>query len=199
RSSALAERLARILQRMFDELALLAAPRHGDFDPAPGAGTQRLLQQFALLRLLRQEDEARARLVVIELRQEGGEDLAGRRAGAGARKMRAVAPVLARAEEEDLDAAVAALAAQGNDVGCLDSAGVDALMALDLRQCRQPVAIEGGALEIERGGGRLHCRAQFAPHPSGLAGEKVARLLHQPGIFDMADLAGTRGRAAPDL
>ena len=70
---------------MIDQHLLLAALRHGDLDPAPGMGGERLLHQRPLLDLMRQQDQARHRLVVIELGEEGGEDLARLRAILSAR------------------------------------------------------------------------------------------------------------------
>ena len=77
---------------------------------------------------MRQQDELRHRLVVIELRQEGAEDLAGLERSVGAREIGAVAPVLAGAEEEHLDADLAALLGETEDIRLLDRLGIDALL-----------------------------------------------------------------------
>ena len=71
-----AERLARIDQRMRDQLLLLAPLRHRDLDPAAGLGAQRLGQQFALGNVVRQQDQRGRRLVVVELREERAQHLA---------------------------------------------------------------------------------------------------------------------------
>ena len=101
---ACGQRLARIGQRVLDQLALLAALRHGDLDVVPGALAERRRQQLALLEIGRDEDQPRHRLVVVELRQERLEHARRVEALVGLREIGAVAPVLAGAEEEDLDA-----------------------------------------------------------------------------------------------
>ncbi len=128
------------------------SPRCGTptVDLVAGAGTERGGQQRALLDLVRQQHQARAGLVVVELRQEGAQHLGGVERGVRLREVGAVAPVLAGAEEEHLDAALAALLVDGEDVGLLDGPRVDALVALHMAERGQPVAIDGGALEIER-------------------------------------------------
>ncbi len=89
------------------------------------------------------------RLVVVELRQERAQHLARLQRRIGLRKIGAVAPVLAGAEEKHLDADLAALLMDGENVRLINAVRVDALMALDMRQRRQPVAIDRRALEIE--------------------------------------------------
>src|SRR5579862_5996892 len=105
---------------------------------------------------VRDQDETRRRLVVVELREERGQNFARAKRAVGPRKIRAVAPVLAGAEKEHLDAAKAALLMQGEHVRLRDAARIDALVRLNRRQRRQTVAIDGGALEVERGGGFFH-------------------------------------------
>ena len=73
----------------------------------------------------------------------------------GARKIGAVAPVLAAAEEEHLHAALPALLIDGEHVRLLDAVRIDALHRLHMGERRQPVAIAGGALEFQLGAGRL--------------------------------------------
>ena len=88
---------------------------------------------------------------------------------------------------------------QGKDIGLLDGAGIDALMALDLRQRRQPVAVTCGAFEIEISGGSLHGLCKLGPDPVRPAGQEVPCFLHQTGIIRRADLARAGRRAALDL
>ena len=65
-----AQRLARIGQRVRDQLLLLAALRRRDLDLVAGLDRQRVGEQFALLDLVREQDQLRRRLVVVELREE---------------------------------------------------------------------------------------------------------------------------------
>ena len=99
-----AERLAGVAGGMLDQVALLAALRHHDLDAPPGARRQGLGQQVLVVHRLRQQDQARRRLVVVELRDERGEHLGRGQRLVGAREIGAVAPVLRIAEEEHLDA-----------------------------------------------------------------------------------------------
>ena len=87
----------------------------------------------------------------------------------------------------------------GEDIGFLDAGRIDALMALHMRQRRQPVAIDGGALEIEIFGGLVHRLGHCRLDLLALAGQEVLRLLHQFGIVVVADLTRAGRRAALDL
>ena len=64
------ERFARIGDCVLDQLALLAALRHGDLDLVSSLFAERRLQQLALLEIGGDEDQPRHRLVVVELREE---------------------------------------------------------------------------------------------------------------------------------
>jgi hypothetical protein len=107
------------------------------------------------------------RLVVVELRQERSPAprRLDRRVGLG--EIGAVAPVLAGAEEEHLDAVLSAFLMDREDVRFLDRLRVDALMALDMRQCGEAVAIDRCTLEIERSATPPAWRPRFQPSPSG--------------------------------
>ena len=63
------------------------------------------------------QDERGQGLVVIELGEERAEDFGLGEALVGAREIGAIAPVLTRAEEENLDAGVAGLLGDGEKVG----------------------------------------------------------------------------------
>ena len=117
----------------------------------------------AVLDLVRDQDQARRRLVVVELRQERRQHFARPERAVGLGKIGAVAPVLPGAEEEHLDAGEAALLVHGKDVGLLDAARIDALVRLDRRQRRQTVAIDRGALEVERRRRLLPSRRRARP------------------------------------
>ena len=58
----------------------------------------------------------------------------------------------------------------GEDIGLLHAARVDALMRLDMRERPQAVAIFGGALEFQLLGRVLHQRIQLPLHGVRLAG-----------------------------
>src|SRR5262249_58415409 len=102
------QRLARIGERMIDEVLLLAALGHAHLDLVAALGGQGLGEQRTLLELVRDEDGARARLVVVELGEKRAEHLAGRKRAIGFGEISAIAPVLAGAEKEHLHAVEAA-------------------------------------------------------------------------------------------
>ena len=164
-----------------------------------GLDAQRLSQQFGFLDLVRQQDQARRRLVVVELRQEGGQHLLGREGLLGTREVGAVAPVLAGAEEEHFDAEEAAFLVDCEYVGLLDRPWIDALLRGDRRQRRETVAIDGGCLELELARGLLHLGREQGLHRLAAAGQEVGRLAHQLGIAGKVDLLGAGTGAAADL
>ena len=143
------QRLARIDQGVLDELALVAALRRRELDPAPGMGRERLDQQIVVGRHVAREDAGRDRLVVVELADEGGEHVLDAELPVVAREIGAVAPVLAAAEEEHLDRGVAAGLVRGDDIGIAQPFDIDVLPSLDLRQGADAVAQQGRALEFE--------------------------------------------------
>ncbi len=148
-----AQRLPGVAQHVFDELPALSPLRRVDFDPRFRARRKRGAHQFRILDLVRQQNQTRRRLVVVELRQERRQHLLAADGLVGFREIRAVAPVLPVAEEEHLDAELPGLLVDGEDIRLLDRLRVDALHALDRRQGREPVAAAGRALEFERIGG----------------------------------------------
>ena len=101
--------------------------------------------------------ERRARLVVVELREERAQHLARLERAVGLGEIGAVAPVLSGAEEEHLDAAEAALLMDGEHVGLLGAARVDAL-----RRSASPTAPRGGRGRSRR----ARSRARSTPSPS---------------------------------
>src|SRR5262249_43743833 len=95
-----AQRPARVGERMVDELLLLAAGRACHFNLAAALGGECLRQQLAFREGMRDQNDARRRLVVVELRQERTQHLAGVEAAVGLGKISAVTPVLTLPAEE---------------------------------------------------------------------------------------------------
>ncbi|OIQ67457.1 hypothetical protein GALL_509640 [mine drainage metagenome] len=149
--------------------------------------------------LVRQQDETGRRLVVVELRQEGIEHFALRQALVGARKIGAVAPVLPGTKEEDLDTGISALLMDGEHVGFLDRARIDALLRLDRRQRRETVAVKGCGFEFELGGSLFHLARELLLHGPAAAGQEIPGLAHELRIAGEIDLPGARSRTAADL
>ena len=87
----------------------------------------------------------------------------------------------------------------GEHVRLLDPAGIDSLMRLHRREGGETVAVDGGALERERGGGFLHFRCQRILHGLALPGEEPIRFAHQLAVFGKIDLARTGAGATLDL
>src|SRR5208283_1573389 len=101
---------------MRDQILLLAALRRQNLDFATALGAQRLGEQRPVLDIVRDQDQARRRLVVVELREERREDFAGAERPVGLGKIGAISPVLSGAEKEHLDAAEPALLVDGKNV-----------------------------------------------------------------------------------
>ena len=114
-------------------------------------------------------------------------------------KVGPIAPVLAVAEKEDLNAGLPAFLRDGEDIGLLDAARVDALMRLDMRERPQTVAVFRGALELELLRGLLHERVQLPLHGVGLAGQKGARFFDELPVVLKLDLPRAGRGAALDL
>ena len=87
----------------------------------------------------------------------------------------------------------------GEHVGLLDGARIDALGRLHRRQRREAVAIDRGALEFEIGGRLLHFGGEFAPDRAAAAGQKGDRFADQLGVAGEIDLVRTRRGATLDL
>ncbi len=98
------ECFARIGQGVLHQLLAFAALRRAHLDFVPGFGRQRFGKQCSLVKIMRNENEARRRLVVVELREKCAEHFRRTNAAVGLREIGAVPPVLARAEKEHFDA-----------------------------------------------------------------------------------------------
>src|SRR3954468_10495876 len=146
-----------------------------------------------------QENAARRRLVIIELREERAQHLARLERAVGTREVGAVAPILPGTEEKHLHARVAALLMNGEHVGFIDAARIDALMRLHRRERRKAVAIDRRTFEIERIRRLLHFARELLLYGAALAGEEQRRLAHELGVALVRDLAGARRRATLDL
>src|SRR6266404_4384194 len=116
-----------------------------------------------------------------------------------ARKIGAVAPVLPGAKEEYLDAGISAFLMDGEHVGLLHGARIDALLRLDRRQRREAVAVKCRGLKGEFGRGIFHFARQLLLHQMAAAGQEILGFAHQVGIAGKIDLAGARPRTAADL
>ena len=193
------QRLARIGGGLIDQFALLAALRRSHLHAFSRTRRQRSAQHVALVDILVQQHERRRRALVVELRDEGAEHFRLRHRAVGARKIRAIAPVLAGAEEEDFDAELAGFLSDGEDVRLLHAARIDALRSLDRRQRRDAVAHACGALEVEFFRRLVHLARQKVAHGAALAGQKIMRLGDKLAVLDMRDFARARTRAALDL
>ncbi len=117
----------------------------------------------------------------------------------GPGKIGAIAPVLAGAKEEDLDAEKAAVLEDRENIRLLDIARIDVLVRLHGRQRREPIAQYGGALEIERLGRLVHFACEIFLYGAAPARQELLRLPHQLVIGGARYLARAGRRAALDL
>uniref|UniRef100_A0A0N5A6X5 PE-PGRS family protein n=1 Tax=Parastrongyloides trichosuri TaxID=131310 RepID=A0A0N5A6X5_PARTI len=196
-----AQGLLRIGQGVVDQPQLLAPLRPGDLDLAPRLQGEGFFQQFQFVRPHIGQDQARDRLVLVELAEEGGQNLGIGVRLVDAREISAVAPVLAGAEEEDLNTGQPAFGMQGHDVslGVAHALGVQARFHGDGRQGADAVAHPGGVLELHVVRGRLHLFRQAGDDGARLAAQEGLGLVHQVAVVLQADQAGAGRRAALDL
>ncbi len=194
-----AERLAGIGVGMLDQKPLFAALGGCDLDPAAGMARQRLGKQRLFLDLLGQEHEIGDRFVVVELGEEGRQDLARGERAVGAREIGAVAPVLPGPEEEDLDAGLAALLGDAEDIRLFNALRIDALVGGDEAHGLDAVADARRLLVVEGLGRLFHGPGEIGLHRLALAGEEVLGARHQLTIGLRRDQVHARCRAALDL
>ena len=114
-------------------------------------------------------------------------------------KVRAVAPVLAGAEEEHLNAGFTALAEGGEDIGLGKGGRVDALMGLYLVHRADAVAQTGCALEIEFVCRLVHVGGKAGLNGAAFAAEELFGLMHQCGVAFLIDPPGAGRTATLDL
>ena len=85
-----------------------------------GTLAERLREQLGVFDRSRQQKQPRRGALTIKLRQESAEHFARRQAAIGAREIGAVAPVLIRAEEKNLDTELARIFGDRENVGFLN-------------------------------------------------------------------------------
>ena len=108
-------------------------------------------------------------------------------------------PILTATNEERLNADLAGLRRQRENVGIAQPFGIDRLAALNEGEGAQPVAQHCGDLEIHGLGGGGHRGAELFLGVLGLARQKGAGILDQFGIGIGADAVDTGRRTALDL
>ncbi len=193
------ERGPGIFERVLDELALVAALRRGQLHLAAGAHRQRFLHQRGVGHLLAQQHQLRRRLVVVELADESSQHFLAGRGLVVAREIGAVAPVLAAAEEEHLDAGLSGLARGRDHVGLVDVLHVDVLPRLDVGEGPDAVAIGGGGLELQRRARRLHRGGEALADAGVAAREEILGLADVRRVVLGRHAADARRAAALDL
>src|SRR5258708_13063272 len=114
-----------------------------------------------------------------------------------AREIGLVAPVLPGAEEDHLNAGLAAFPVQREHVGFGETCGIDPLARMNLAHGADAVAQLRGGLEIHGFRGVLHVLRELVLDQAALAGEKALCLIHQRRIASAAD--PPPARRAPSL
>ena len=116
-SHAAFERLAGVGLGVEHDGALLATDGDGESDAALGLEGKGFGEKVLLEDGVAEEDAGRRGLVVVELGEEGGQDGVGVGVAGMGGEVGAVAVIVAAADEEDLDAGLAADLVGGDDVG----------------------------------------------------------------------------------
>ena len=190
---------ARVHEGMRHELALLAALRGLDPDLVARAQGQGFGKQSPSGNLVRQQYKLRRRLVVIELGNEGFEHLFHRETLVGAGKVRAVAPIVAGAEEEHLDRGLPRVLMGGEHIRILHGLRIDALMRLHVAERGQPVAETRRALIVLLEARIVHQSVHAPFHLVAFAGEEAERFIDEAFIVMFRYFAGAGRAAALDL
>ena len=131
---------------------------------------------------MRQQDQRWGRLVLVKLGEEGIQHLARRQASVSPGKIRAIAPVLVGAEKEHFNAELAGVFNDGEHIGFLHRARIDALRALNGGERGDAVAQAGGALIFLLFGCDVHVRRQMVLDGPAFAGEEALGVRHQASI-----------------
>src|SRR5262249_2119775 len=135
---------------MLNHLPPFPPARDADLDLSAALFAQRFGEQVSFRNILREEDAAWAGFVIVKLRQERTEHLAGLQGAIRLREVGPVAPVLRSAKEEHLDAIEARLLMDSEYVRFLNRARIDALVGLHGRKRREAIAVYRRTLVIER-------------------------------------------------
>ena len=178
---------------MIDKTGFGAARGHADFDLAFGFERQRFCQHLAAWYIVRKQDQARHRLVVIELRDETIEHVFDSKGPVGLRIVGAIAPVLAGAEEEHLNAGLPAVLMGCEHIGFFDAFRVDRLIGGHVRQRPQAVAEFCGLLELQFVGGVLHQALVHLAHVLAFAAQEAHRFVDGFGVVFKTDLERCTG------
>ncbi|CCC98265.1 protein of unknown function [Azospirillum baldaniorum] len=192
--------LPRVGQGVLDDAPLVAPLGRGQFHPVAGAQRQGLGQQFLLRQVVVDQDEAGGRLVLVELRDEGGQHLRSLGTLVVAGEIGAVAVVAPAAEEEHLHAGHSALRVGGDHVGVLDHPfDVDVLVRLHRGQRADTVAVAGGGLVVEILRRLGHLGDELRLDVPAFAGQEGARLIDLRLVLRRADPLHAGRGAALDL
>jgi len=185
--------------RLFDQAGAIAALGDFDADLAADPFAERLRHQFALGGRAVGQDQLGRRHFLVKLGHEAGQHLVLRHFVGVDGEEAAMAPVLAAANEEGLDAHCATLLRQCENVGVAKAFSIDRLAALNEGQRLEAIADDGGLLEIHRIGRSLHRGAELLLHLGRLATQEILRVADQFGIALRVDAIDAGGRAALDL
>ena len=193
-----AQRIARVLERELQPLALEAALRHAQFRGAAGGALQRLRQRFVIGQRDVDQDLRRRRLAAVVEQQKVRQGVCRLAQGAG-REMTRGAEILALAHRQHADRILAGLADDGDHVGIGTALRIGDLLRADFLQLAQLIAQSRGVLELQLSGRGLHAPLQLTDHLGVAAFEHTDRALQIARIVLATDQAHARRRAASDL
>ena len=196
---AAGEGLAGVDDGLVERVLLVAALGLADLDLVLGDEGQRAFQQLALGDVVAGQDQLGRLARLVELADEGrehgrGVDILGVR-----REISAITEILPGAQEDHLDAELAAFLVDGEDVGLVDRGQADRLVRLDMGQRANAVAQHRGPFEFEIVGGPVHALRQRLLDLAVAAAQEAAHLVDDAAIFHRIDAPDTGRRAALDL
>src|ERR1700722_18538762 len=193
-----AQRVARVVDRQLQPLALEAALRHAQLQRAARRALQRLRYRLVIRQCHVDQDLGRRRLAAVVEQQEIRQRV-GRLAQCAAREMAGGPEILAFAHRQYADRVLSGLADNGDDVGIGPALRVGDLLRADFLQLAQLIAQPRGILELQLLRRRLHAPLQLADHLGIAALEYSDRAFQIVRILLAPDQSHARCRAAPDL
>ena len=183
------------------QVALVAALRDADRDPAPPPLAEQLLQHVGVGRQGRHQHLARDRVVLaaVELEEEVLHQL-GRAALVGAvGDPAALAADATAAHVEDLHGDLERVLDERDHVGVGAVAQHHGLLLQRLGERAEVVAEPGGLLEVQRLGGGVHLPLDALGEGGRVAGHEVAEVVDDLAVLLGRHVADARGRALVDV
>src|SRR3984885_13663727 len=193
-----AQRIARIVERQFQPLALETALRHAQLERPAGGALERLRQRLVVGQRDVDQDLRRRRLAAVVEQQKVRQRVRRLTQGA-AREVTGGTEILAFAHRQHADRILPRLPDDRDHIGIGLALRIGDLLRADFLQLAQLVAQPRGVLELQFPRRRLHALLQCADHVGVTSFQHPDRAFEIARVVFAADQAHARRRAAADL